>query len=214
MQLKKSGLLAALVFSVCCAAPSIMAPRVAQAQAAAPLIGIVDEDKLAEKYTAYRTAIEALDKRAQGLDEQLAARELLSDAQGTNFDTLSAKATRNADEEKQLQALVKAGNDVRAEYMGLLPKGTRTEAETKRVKEIEDRARANAPKLRALSDTLYNDIKKQQEDTDKTFTDKANNVIGQVAADKKMVAVLRQRAVVWNAPATDITEEVIKRLNG
>lgn len=214
MQLKKSGLLAALVFSVWCAAPSVIAPRVAQAQAAVPLIGVVDEDKLAEKYTAYRAAIEALDKRAQGLDQQLAARELLSDAQGTNFDTLSAKATRTADEEKQLQDLIKTGNDVRAEYMGLLPNANRTEVQTKRVKEVEDRARANAPKLRALSDTLYNDIKKQQEETDKTFTDRANNVIGQVAADKKMLAVLRQRAVIWNAPATDITDEVVKRLNG
>lgn len=214
MQLKKGGPLAAIVIAALCAAPSAIAPRAAHAQAAAPLIGIVDEDKLAEKYTAYRTAIEALDKRAQSVDEQLAARELLSEAQGTTFDTLAPKATLTAAEDTQFKDLLKSGNDLRAEYMGLLPKATRTPAETARIKTIEDQARANAPKVRALSDALYNDIKKQQEDTDKLFTDKANNVIGQVAADKKMLAVLRQRAVIWNAPATDITDEVVKRLNG
>ena len=214
MQLKKGGPLAAIVIAALCFAPSAIGPRAAHAQGAVPIIGIVDEDKLAEKYTAYRTAIEALDKRAQSVDLQLTARELLTDADGAAFDALVVKAARTPAEETQLQGLMKTGNDLRAEYMGLLPKAQRTPAETARIKALEDQARNTAPKLRTLSDTLYNDIKKQQEDTDKLFTDKANNVIGQVASDKKMLAVFRQRAVIWNAPATDITDEVVKRLNG
>src|SRR5687768_14009431 len=145
MQLKKNGLLAVAAMAALCAAPSVVTPRAAHAQAA-PLIGVVDEDKLGEKYTAYRTAIEALDKRAQGIDTQLAARELLSEAQGATFDALAIKATRTPAEETQFQALVKAGNDLRAEYMGLLPKSSRTPEENKRVKSIEDQARVNAPK--------------------------------------------------------------------
>lgn len=212
MQLKKNGSLAVMVvMSALCAAPSLMATAHADTP---PLIGVVDEDKLGEKYTAYRTEIEKLDKKAQGIDDQLAAREFMSDAQGTTFDTLAIKATRTPAEETQFQGLLKAGIDLRTQYMALLPKATRTDAETKLVKSTEDQVRANAAKSRALSDQLYSDLKKQQEDIDKTFTDKANNVIGQVAADKKMLAVLRQRVVIWNAPATDITDEVVKRLNG
>ncbi|HEX8552894.1 MAG TPA: OmpH family outer membrane protein [Abditibacteriaceae bacterium] len=209
---KKTGLWAVIVMGTLCAAPSAIAPRAAHAQAA-PLVGVVDEDKLAEKYTAYRSAIEALDKRAQGLDAQLAARELLADAQGTTFDTLIAKTTRTPAEETQFQNLIKSGNDLRAEYMGLLPKATRTATESARVKTLEDAARGNAGKLRTLSDSLYNDIKKQQEEIDKTYTDRANSVIGQVASDKKLLMVMRQRAIIWNAPSTDITEEVVTRLN-
>jgi len=214
MQLKKNGSVAVLVvMSALCAAPSAMAPAAVRADAP-PLIGVVDEDKLGEKYTAYRTEIEKLDKKAQAIDDQLAAREFLSDVQGASFDTLAVKATRTPAEETQFKGLAKAGMDQRVEYMNLLPKSTRTDAETKKVKATEDQVRTNAAKSRALSDQLYSDLKKQQEDIDKTFTDKANNVIGQVAADRKMLAVLRQRVVIWNAPATDITDEVVKRLNG
>ena len=34
-----------------------------------------------------------------------------------------------------------------------------------------------------------------------------------VAADKKLLVVLRKDAVAWVSPSVDITEEVLKRLN-
>ncbi|HEX8834859.1 MAG TPA: OmpH family outer membrane protein [Abditibacteriaceae bacterium] len=205
------GLSALLGLCLMTVAPS-GAMQQAHAQAT-PVIGVVDEDKLAERYTAYRDAIAKLDKRAQELDSQLSARELLNDAEGKTFDELIVKATRTPAEQTQLTNLVKIGTDRRAEYMGLLPKATRTDVENARVKSLETQARDNATKLRAISDQLYNDIKKVQEETDKTYTERANNVIAQVAADKKYVVVVRQRAVIWSAPASDITEEVLTRLN-
>ena len=209
---KKTGLWAVVAMSALSFAPQVIAPPSANAQAAA-LVGVVDEDKLAEKYTAYRSAIEAIDKRAQALDTQLAARELLSDTQGTSFDTLIVSPTRTPAQETQLQTLIKAGQDLRAEYTGLIAKAARTPAEETRIKTLVGLASTNATKMRSLSDTLYNNIKKAQEETDKTFTDRANSVIGQVASDKKLLMVMRQRAIIWNAPSTDITEEVVARLN-
>jgi Skp family chaperone for outer membrane proteins len=183
------------------------------AAAQAYAFGVVDEDKLAEKYTAYRDAVAVLDKKAQNLDSQLAARELLTDDEGKSFDALILKPTRTAAEEDTLKKLVDAGTGRRAEYTGLLARATRTDVENARIKTLEDQAKANGPKLQGMSDGLYNDIKKEQEETDKTYTERANNTIALVAADKKLTLVVRQRAVIWYSPSVDITDEVLARLN-
>jgi Skp family chaperone for outer membrane proteins len=176
-------------------------------------MGVIDEDRLAEGYTSYREAVAKLDKQAEEVDSQLAARELMNETEGKTFDELAVKAKRTPEEAAKFAALVKGGTDRRAEYMGLLPIAKKTEQQEARIKVLEDLARTNAAKSRAISDQMYSDIKKQQEETDKSFTDRANNVIAQVAADRKFSMVVRQRAIIWNNPATDITTEVLSRLN-
>ncbi|RYG58442.1 hypothetical protein EON80_27075, partial [bacterium] len=99
-------------------ATTIATPRAAQAQTVA--IGVVDEDKLADGYKKYKDAVDAIDKRAQNLDSQIPARELLSDEEGKQFDTVIAAPNPTADQTKQLDALVKSGMDKRATYMGLV----------------------------------------------------------------------------------------------
>jgi Skp family chaperone for outer membrane proteins len=176
-------------------------------------MGVIDEDRLAEGYTSYRAAAAQLDKQAEEVDNQLAARELMNETEGKTFDELALKPKRTPEENTRLAALIKSGNDRRTEYMGLLPIAQKTEQQNARIKVLEDLARSNAAKSRTISDQLYNDIKRQQEETDKNYTDRANNVIAQVAAEKKFVMIVRQRAIVWSNPANDITGEVLSRLN-
>jgi Skp family chaperone for outer membrane proteins len=198
-----------LAFGFCSA--SVLTPRVAHAQGVT--VGVVDEDKLADGYKKYKDAVEAIDKRAQALDSQIPARELLSDDEGKQFDTLIALPTPTAAQTTQLQGLVKTGMDKRATYMGLVGKASRTDAETTQMKGMQDQMTKNGPALRSLSDNLLATIRTQQDDTDKQYTDRANSVVAQVAADKKFQLIVRKKALVWSTESIDITEEVLKRLN-
>lgn len=185
----------------------------APVQAQAPAIGVLDEDKLAEGYTKYRDAALDLDKQAKELDAQLDARELLNETEGRRFDELIVKDKRNAGEETEFQNLLKAGAGRRAENAGLIGKAARTDAESARLKALTDQAQINASAVDALENGLFDTMKKRQQSLEDDYTNRANQVIQQVAADKKLALVWRKRAVIWSAPSTDITSEVLTRLN-
>ena len=185
--------------------------RVAHAQAVA--IGVVDEEKLGQSYTKYKDAVSALEKRAQGLDEQLNARLLLAGDEGKQFDTLIAKSPRSGAEDADLKKLVDAGAARQVEYQALVGKANKNDDDTKRMKSLETQANDNKAGLQTLQDSLYAKMKQEQEATDKQYTDQANKVIQQVAEDKKLALVVRKVAVVWSANSTDITDDVLKRLN-
>jgi len=193
----------------------LMAGGAAHAQAAAQplLIGVVDEDKLADGFTKYKNAVDALDQKAQNLDKEIPAREFLTDAEGTSFDTLIMEPTLGTDDQKTLDGLVKSGMDRRATYMGLVGQAVRSDQEAANMKDLQDTMTKNGPALRKLSDDLLAAIRKQQDDTDAQYTTQANNVVAQVAQDRKLALVVRKRAVVWSTDSIDITAEVLDRLN-
>jgi len=185
---------------------------VARAQAATLAVGVVDEDKLAEGYKEYRAAVERIDAKAKDLDSQLAARELLSTQDGAAFDVLVSK-TRTGGDITRFNELVTKGTNNLIEYKRLIPLAVKTEVDKKRILALQELAKNNASTLRTKSDELYNAVKKEQEETDKRYTDQANNVIAQVAGQKGFVVVIRQRAVVWSDPKADITDAVLTNLN-
>ena len=189
------------------------AAPVAQAQALPSTVGVVDEDKLADGYKQYQTAISDLDKRAQGLDTKIPAREYLNDTEGKAFDSIIVLSTLSPAQQAQLDGLVKTGNDRKAEYIGLVGNANRTPADNARLKELQDIAAKNGPELQRLSQNLLEAIRKQQDSVDKQYTDKANSVVIQIASEKKLVAVLRKKALVWSLDNIDITDDVLKRLN-
>jgi Skp family chaperone for outer membrane proteins len=193
------------------ACASLGTVRSAAAQALA--VGIVDEDRLAEGYSKYKQAVEALDTRAKDLDRQLEARELLTDTEGKRFDDLITKDAPTDAEKKELETLIDSGGGRRAEYMSLMGKATRTEADNNRMKELSGQSSANSLAVRSIQDKLYDQIKKKQESIDTDHTNRANQVIQQVAADRKLTLVWRKRAIIWNAASIDITGEVLTRLN-
>ena len=176
-------------------------------------VGVVDEDKLADGYKAYQTAIAEVDKRAQGLDAKIPAREYLNEGEGKVFDSLIVMATLSAAQQTQLDGLVKTGNDRKAQFLGLIGNASRTPADNTKLKELQDLATKNGPDLQRLSQNLLEAIRKQQDDVDKSYTDKANSVVQQVATGKKLSAVLRKKALVWSADSIDITADVLKQLN-
>ena len=185
----------------------------AHAQALPASVGVVDEDKLADGYKEYQNAIGALDKRAQGLDAKIPAREYLNDSEGRAFDSVIVLGTLAPSQQTQLDGLVKTGNDRKAEFLALIGKPNRTPADNARLKELQDTATRNGPDLQRLSQNLLEAIRKQQDDVDKKYTDKANSVVIQIAGEKRLVAVMRKKALVWSADNIDITQEVLKRLN-
>ncbi len=210
-RLRTLPLLATLgLASACVLVPTL---TIAQTQAIPSTVGVVDEDKLADGYKAYQNAIADLDKRAQGLDAKIPAREYLNDTEGKAFDSLVVLSTLAPSQQTQLDGLVKTGTDRKAEFLGLIGNANRTPANNARLKELQDIATKNGADLQRLSQNLLEAIRKQQDDVDKSYTDKANSVVIQVAAEKKLVAVLRKKALVWSADNIDITAEVLKRLN-
>ena len=191
----------------------VPAAPVAQAQASAPTIGVVDEDKLADGFKAYQTAISDVDKRAQGLDAKIPAREYLNEGEGKVFDSLIVMPALSAAQQTQLDGLVKTGNDRKAEFLGLIGNANRTPDNNKRLSELQAIATKNSPDLQRLSQNLLEAIRKQQDDVDKSYTDKAQSVVIQVAAEKKLSIVIRKKAAVWSSDSIDITQDVLKRLN-
>lgn len=196
------GLVAALSFS----------PLTAQAPAN-PGVGVVDEDKLAEGFKKYSDAVGAVDKLAQSLDSKIPAREFLPEAEGKRFDALMQKPTPAAADTKELDALVKTGLAGRAEYMALVGKADRSAAENTRMGALQTLMTRNGPALQELSQKLLTMIRTQQETVDKDYTNRANSVVGQVAAEKKLMLIVRKKALVWSADSVDITGEVLARLN-
>lgn len=190
----------------------VPAAPVAHAQAT-PTFGVVDEDKLADGFKAYQTAIADVDKRAQGLDAKIPAREYLNETEGKAFDGLVVLPALAASQQTQLDGLVKTGNDHKAEFLGLIGNAARTPENNKRLTELQAIATKNGPDLQRLSQNLLEAIRKQQDDVDKSYTDKANSVVIQVASEKKLFAVIRKKALVWSADSIDITQDVLKRLN-
>lgn len=176
-------------------------------------IGIVDEDKLADGYTKYKEAVVSLDKQVQELDTQLDSREMLNAVEGKRFDELIVKNGRSEAENGEMQNLIKTGSGRRAEMLGLIGKANRVADDDKRLKELTDAGTVNAGAARAIQDKLYSQIKQNQEKIDEEYTKRADQVIEQVAADKKLALVWRKRAIIWHAASIDITDEVLARLN-
>jgi len=176
-------------------------------------IGVLDENKLSDGYTKYQDAMKVIDDKAQSLDEQLKARDLLDNDEGAKFDLLIVKANRTPDEQTQLDALIKSGNDRRAELLALSGKASRTDAETKRITELQTMLKSNGDAMQKLQDTLLKSLLDEKHATEKKYTDLANQIVIAVAKDKKLTIVLSKSAVVWNADSVDITDDVIKQVN-
>ncbi len=188
-------------------------PAQAQAQAALPAVGVVDEDILAEGYKDYQNAIGALDKRAQDLDEKIPAREYLNDTEGARFDALIVMPAFTPAQQTELNGLITTGKNRKAEYMDLVGKANRTPKDEARRVELQAFSTKNGPNLQKISQSLVDALRTEQEKVDKAYTDKANTVVMQVASERKMTAVMRKKALVWWADNADITQEVLKRLN-
>ena len=196
----------AMAFGLAFQAPALAAD--------APNIGILDEEKLGEGYPKYRAAVDELTQRAKKLEDQLRARAVLDAEGGKRFDELFAKPTLTEKETAELEGLIKSGIERGKQYIDLSGKAARTPDEDTFIKDVETSKKASELILTRMEDAMFQDLQARERATDKEYIDKANTEVQKVAADKKLVAVLRKDAVAWFAPSVDITDEVLKRLNG
>jgi Skp family chaperone for outer membrane proteins len=203
-----SGLLLVSLFAVNC-----WNIKSAKAADDSVKIGVLDENKLSDGYTKFNDAMKVIDDKAQSLDEQLKARDLLNTDEGTKFDALIVKTSRTPAEQAQLDALIKSGNDRRAELLALSGKATRTDAETARITELQTTLKGNGDAVQKLQDALLKSLLNEKHATEKQYTDLANQTVIDVAKSKKLTIVLSKTAAVWNADSVDITDDVIKQVN-
>ena len=142
------------------------------------------------------------------------AREFLTVDESKNFDAAVVKVVAvTAPANPGLDALVKTGLDRRAEYQALIGKSPRSADDTARMNVLQGYATANRAALSALSDQLLQLVRQQQDETDKTYTDRANEVVKQVANDRKFAMIIRKKALIYSSDAVDVTAEVLNRLN-
>jgi|GEM_PF-2064312 len=211
------GQLSGLLLAGFLAFNSFSATNVAHAdksdKSAGVTIAVLDEGALSDKFTKYQEAMKAIDQRAQQLDEQLKARDLFNSEEGTRFDTLIVKPDLSADEQKELDTLLKTGNDRRAELLSLSGKATRTDTENARIKELQALLKSNSDARQKLQETLLKTLLDQKHSTEEKYIGMANDAVAQIAKDKNLTLVLSKNAVVWNSPTIDITDEVVKQLN-
>lgn len=176
-------------------------------------LGVLDEGKLSDEYTSFQEAMQAIDQRAQNLDEQLKARDLLDAKEGERFDTLIIKLELSEDEQKELDGLLKSGNDRRNDLQSLSGKASRTDEDNARVEELRNILRTNTDAAQKLQDELLKGLLDQKHKTEEEYIKRANDTVAEIAKQKKLDLVLSKGAVVWNAPSVDITEDVLKKLN-
>lgn len=210
MKLRQRGV-ARIAAIVCLAGFSIGASPRAQAQTTT--IGSVEPGKLGLGFTKYKAAMDAFEKQATAVDKQLFARELLDAGEGKRFDTLAQKAARTAPEEAAFQALVESGMARRANFVRINGIEKPSAEDVTLRKKLQTQAEANQAPLRTISDTLVSNLKKTNESINKQYAEQIKTAIGQVATEKKLTIVVAAEAVVWQAPTTDITDEVLARLN-
>lgn len=209
---KSRHFLAALGACTMALGMAIATPQVRAADA--PSIGILDEVKLGDGFTKYRTAVDELNLRAKKLEAQLRARAVLDETDGKRFDELFNKPEPTEKETTELDSLIKTGTERGKSYLDLSGKASRTPDEDKLIKDVETNKKANEQTLSKLEDSMFQDLQVRERATDKQYIDLANIEVQKVAADKKLMVVLRKDAVAWFSPSVDITDEVLKRLNG
>lgn len=210
MKLRKSGV-ARLAAMVCVVGFSSVTSARVQAQTVT--IGSVEEGKLGVGFKKYKDAMDVFEKQTQSVDDQLHAREFLDADEGRRFDTLAQKDARSGGDETAFQALVATGKDRRAKYMLNLGVEKSAPAELAFRKKMEAQAAANQTQLRAISDAMVSKLKKTNDDINKRYADQIKAAVAQVATEKKLTIVVAAEAVVWQAPTTDITDDVLARLN-
>lgn len=176
-------------------------------------IGVIDEDKLDAKYDKFRQAQEALDKRAQDVEEKLASRIWLNDTDAKRFDEIIMKDKTTDAEDKEMTRFVTLGQNTNAEYLGLAGKVNPTDADTARLKTLKDTSLINQPVVQRLENKLLDKIKQDQEKTFDDFMKIVDGVMADVAKEKNLSIILRKRALIWSAPALDITDAVLAKLN-
>ena len=205
------GVMAALAFS---SAQTAIHPVVAQAQAQASQVGVVDDYELNFSFKKYAEAMTALEKRAKDATDKMTARDYLTPAEIKTFDeamlkSVAATATANP----ALDALVTTGKERSAKYHALAGKDGRTAADTTELTTFQGYATANKASGSALQDQLSQLLNQQGEETVKKYSDQVNEVIKQVANDRKFVMIISKKSVIYSSDAVDVTAEVIKRLN-
>lgn len=205
-RIKTAFFACAMAFGLALTAPAV--------HAADPItVGVLDEIKLGDGYTKYRNAVDELNQRAKKMEEQLRSREVLNAEEGAKFDEYMSKATLNEEETKAFEDLIKLGLERRKQYIELQGKVERSEEENQLLKDVEANRKSNEAVLNRLEDGMFKDLQARERATDQEYIDKANLEVQKVAADKKLLVVLRKDAVAWVSPSVDITEEVLKRLN-
>ena len=179
-------------------------------------IGVLDEARLGEGYTKYRSAMEDLNSRAKASDAEILARRFLAPTETKRFDELAAKkATRSAADETEFQAMVTSAGEHAKEYSGLMgkPAMTRTKQEAADFKKWQEYQKDNVEAADKMDMEAFQILKSLQQSTDKQYIDNANAMVQKVAVDKKLTVLLRKDAIIWNTPTVDITDEVLNRLN-
>ncbi len=203
---------AALALGAPLAVPGSPLMRAAQAQAA-PVIGVVDGEKINNNFPKLKAALDAIEKRKQTLRAQLDGRVFLAEADTKAFDALILKPNRTADDEAQLAALAQKGNARRDEYNALVAKATKSADDTARIKAIEDESQKTAPTLQSVIDTVDQTVVKQEQDTEDQFRAQIVQAVEQVANKRKLVVVVGKQAVAWSSATVEITDDVVAILN-
>lgn len=204
--------LAALALGAPVVLPGSPLSRVAQAQAA-PIVGVVDGEKINNNFPKLKAALEVIEKRKQTLRSQLDGRVFLAEADTKAFDALILKANRSGDEEGQLSALAKKGTARRDEYNSLVAKANKSAEDTARIKAIEDESQKTAPSLQGVIEQVDAAVVKQEQETEDQFRAQIVQAVEAIANEKKLLVVVGKQAVAWSSATVEITDEVVARLN-
>ena len=186
--------------------------RVAQAQTA-PVIGVVDGEKINNNFPKLKAALENIEKRKQTLRAHLDGRVFLAEADTKTFDPLILKANRTPAEDEQLATLAKKGGMRRDEYNALFAKETKSDADKARIKAIEDESQKTAPSLQSVIEQVDQAVVKQEQETEDQFRAQIVQAVEAIANEKKLLVVVGKQAVAWSSDTVEITDDVVARLN-
>lgn len=177
-------------------------------------VGVIDTDKVLSSYTAYQEASKKHEdftaKRQAVLTVKFRMR-LLTEAQTKECEELQKLAAPTAEQSKRLTDLLAASDTAEEELGQLKGKTGRSEAETKRMQELEALAETNAKVIEALQATLKKEVADELKRLMTPLEEKLKQTIAEVAGEMKLTVVLSKGDVLYGGE--DITEKVLARLN-
>jgi len=207
-------LLAVAIIAVC-AATVVAGPAVAAASPPAPVIGVVDTERVQGEYKAMQVLNQQFMEFQRQQESQIIRRQksrmLLDQEQREYLDLSSPTAAPTSVRDKRLTDLEKLSDDRSKRLLDLGQKKDRTPDEEQEYQKLDAMYKQRTQDLNTLRVDVERTVQGKSDELMKIITDSFSAAVKAVAEEKKLSLVLRREISLYGG--TDVTEDVIAKLN-
>jgi len=192
--------------AVCAAAPAWSAD--------APVIGVVEYNKILADYTEYVKAEEKYQeffKESQDKLDRAAKNLLLNDAEKQELQDLRDSAALSGEQKERMEELLRLTDQRYKEWDTLRLRPERNDEDEARFQELSDVLKTRNEELQQLKEDLEKDRKTKADELMEPINQKIDDALAEVAKKQKLIAILDKDSVLYGGK--DVTANVLAELN-